>query len=158
MATPESVDTLLDTIEKTLIKVQDALPDGKAPSAVKLQRGEHDLLSFIEKARDTMMGCVQDKSDRDRKKMTELFGGDCVRISRMRAYLEATKLSEKHSADQRLPMCISTCDIVERVLTEKGLGQRLQEANKRFIPWAPRPQGAGGHEAAPPSAPAPAPA
>merc|ERR1739848_379547 len=106
-----------------------------------------------------MMACVQDKDDKDRKKMTELFGGDCVRISRMRAYLEAAKLSEKHQADQRLPMCLSTCGIVERVLQEKGMGDRLREANAKFIPFVPLQfKGPAAEEPAPAAAPAPAPA
>jgi len=160
MSTEQAVDTLLDKIEQTLLKVEDA--QGKS---VKLMKLETDLLGLIEKARDTMISSIQNTGDKDRKLLIAVFGGDCVRISRMRAYLEAAKLSEKNAADQRLPMCLSTCDIIERVLTEKGLGDKLRETNGRFIPWCPRPLGAGNDESAgytppeqPPKAPPPAPA
>lgn len=143
----------MDKLEKVLLKIEDA-----KGSNIKLMKLEIDFLSLVEQARDTMMGCIQNPDDKDRKELIHIFGGDCVRISRMRAYLEAAKLSEKNATDQRLPSCLSTCDIIERVLIEKGFSDNLRESNARFIPFAPRNLGQGGAgESAGYTAPKPAP-
>lgn len=92
----------------------------------------------------------------------------------MRAYLEACHFVGKHAEDKRRPMCISSIEIVEGVLCEKGMMDKLREANKVHIPWRPPAPAAAptppapaaeepskttaGYEPPAPPAPAPAPA
>jgi len=129
--TVEEIDGLLEKLEQSLIKI-----DKVQGSSVKLDAAQNDCLSLIEKARDAMMACLQDKTDHGtRPKLTAIFGGDCARISKMRSFLEACHFTGKHAVDKRLEMCIGSCGIVEGVLREKGMTDKLRDANKLFIPW-----------------------
>jgi len=149
--TEEVIDGLLAKIEATLLKIEAA-----KGSSVKLAMLETNLLTVDEKVRDSMVALIQDSEDKDRKKMIAIFGGDCVRIARMRAYLEAaTKLSEKTAKDQRIAMCLQNCEIIESVLIEKGLGGRLREARERFSPGDAHPFEAEKPVRAPKSEPEP---
>merc|ERR550525_1131808 len=68
------------------------------------------------------------KSSQDRNMLAAVFGGDCMRISRINAVLEAVKMSEMNAADQRLAGARGQCDSVEKVLEDMGLGLALRQA------------------------------
>jgi len=138
MASAQEVQTCLDTTEKSLVKLNAA-----QGSTVKLQKAEMEIMACVQKARDIMMASVQDKSDKDRANLIEYFGGDCFRIAKFRGILEAVKLSEKHTDDQRLPDSLGACKLIEDILREKHHSKALDEAQSRFIPW----KGIGGGDA-----------
>eukprot|EP00747_Dinoflagellata_sp_TGD_P215403 gnl/TRDRNA2_/TRDRNA2_88102_c0_seq3.p1 gnl/TRDRNA2_/TRDRNA2_88102_c0~~gnl/TRDRNA2_/TRDRNA2_88102_c0_seq3.p1 ORF type:complete len:323 (-),score=84.49 gnl/TRDRNA2_/TRDRNA2_88102_c0_seq3:11-979(-) len=119
----EAIDDAIRKTEASLAKVEAA-----QGSAVKLHKAELDFLAHAEKARDLLLGALQDKSDKDRTVLLELFGGDCQRIIRLRRALEAPKLSGKNATDKRLADALKACGTVEQVLKEKGLASRLQTA------------------------------
>merc|ERR1712070_268952 len=60
--------------------------------------------------------------------LAEVFGGDCCRISCLRSQLESRTLSQASCQDQRLSMCMLTCESVEKVLEDLGLGEALRQA------------------------------
>merc|ERR1719359_2545322 len=93
------------------------------------------MMQLFEVARDFMMAVLQSESG-DRVALRNIFGGDCARISTVRAVLEATRLSEASREDQRLATCLSACRSVEKVLADLGLGFALrcaQEVQKRAL-------------------------
>lgn len=122
--TPAVLDELLMKMERTLAKVDSAR--GK----VKVQRVETDLLGLFEDARDIMQASlVEDPSDRDRTKLMALFGGDCARIARIRAVLDAASFSTKGTVeDKRTAMCSNACKSVEDVLQDLGHARALKNA------------------------------
>ena len=87
-----TADQLLTKLEQALVKL-----DAAQGSSVKLQKAEYDFLTAVEKFRDFITQVVQDTSDRDRRSFQSIFGGDCMRIAKGRAVIEAskTKLSER---------------------------------------------------------------
>jgi hypothetical protein len=156
VCTPEGIDAQVSKIETSIGKIKEA------PSAVKLGMLETNLMTYVEKTRDLTLAMIKDPEDMkiDRQGMVHIFGGDCIRISRMRACIEAVVLSDKWAKDRReakggrVDLALSAIDTVENILREKGLGKRLEEANGQCIPFVPR---FGGAAPAPEPAPAPKP-
>lgn len=151
MSGPAEFDTQLDKLETALTKVQQA-----KGSKVKLPGAELNFLVIIEKVRDMMNAALVDKADRDREKLMEVFGGDCARFAKLRAILSTVELSDMNANDQRLRMCSDVSDAVEKVLKEKGLEGKLQQAKDSAARRFSSMPGAGRTEA--PAAPMPAPA
>merc|ERR1712216_151129 len=80
-----------------------------------------------EAARDFMTSLLR-RDVTGRGLLEDIFGGDCCRISCLRALLDAIQISKASAEDQRLPMCIQACESVERVLEDLGLTERLRQA------------------------------
>lgn len=121
--TAAAVDDILEKIDKCLVRLETF-----KGNFVKHQKAEHDILACFETARDIMMAFLTDKTDTDRSNLTGVFGGDCVRTSRMRMYLEQCELSELHAKDKRRDLCSAATDAIENVLREKGLADALRNA------------------------------
>lgn len=143
------MDKIMTTIETNLVKLKAA-----NPGAVSAIKAETNILVNLEKARDNMMTSIQDTDDKDRKKLLDTWGGDCNRIARLRAMLEAVELTERNKNDKRLPNCLSACEIIERLLREKKLAKKLEEAQEENMPWRPPPPKAAAPESAAEVAPA----
>eukprot|EP00403_Amphidinium_massartii_P027490 CAMPEP_0178403728 /NCGR_PEP_ID=MMETSP0689_2-20121128/17519_1 /TAXON_ID=160604 /ORGANISM="Amphidinium massartii, Strain CS-259" /LENGTH=393 /DNA_ID=CAMNT_0020024693 /DNA_START=73 /DNA_END=1254 /DNA_ORIENTATION=- len=145
--TSQTADELLNKVETSLVKVEAA-----QGSSVKLTKAENDFLVAVEKLRDFVTKVIQDPSDKDRSNLKAVFGGNCMRIAKGRAMVEASKskLTEKSAKDPRVQGSLGIIETVEHVLRDVGLSEKLAEAQGASIPW--RPPGEGG--AAPP-APAP---
>lgn len=118
---PDAYDALIARMENLLRQV-----DASQGSVVKLSKVELDFLAEVEAARNFMEGALHIQDNR--YLLEHIFGGDCIRISRTRAVLEAAKLSDGNAQDQRLPTCISSCESVEKVLQDLGLGFCLRQS------------------------------
>lgn len=93
---------------------------------VKAAKAELHVLGEFACMRDFMHEVLEKYSDRQR--MMEIFGGDCIRIARVRALCEAAQAT---LADQRLATCLAACVSIESVLVDLGLGERLRAAQAR---------------------------
>lgn len=124
----ESFDLLLDTCRDALLEVDKDFVLG-SESIVRRSNSELKLLEGFGFARDAMMAalCHQDKN---RKMLQAMFGGDCVRVSRVRALLTSARLcmSEQCLADRRVGGCLGACQSVEKVLEDLGMSNTLHEA------------------------------
>merc|ERR1719436_2058655 len=112
---------MTEELDKLLIKMEAAVSfvDECQGKAVKLRKAETDLLQRFEDARDFMMKVLQMK-DPGREALMSMFGGDCVRIARIRTCLESAKFSDMYATDERTPQCLSACESVEKVLDDLG--------------------------------------
>jgi len=119
--TIDKFNEVLDKLEIALQKV-----DLASGSMVKRVKAELDLLGHLEVARDSASSVVKSG---DRTLLRDLFGGDCSRIARLRAALDAVRLSEMNARDQRLPSCEKVCLVVEKMVREDlDLAAKLAEA------------------------------
>eukprot|EP00927_Polykrikos_kofoidii_P001797 TRINITY_DN1069_c0_g1_i1.p1 TRINITY_DN1069_c0_g1~~TRINITY_DN1069_c0_g1_i1.p1 ORF type:complete len:376 (-),score=97.39 TRINITY_DN1069_c0_g1_i1:138-1265(-) len=152
--TAAAFKTMVETLEKTLVKVQAA-----KGSNIKLIKAETDFLSTCEKARDGMLALVHNKADKNREVLLSVIGGDCMLIAKAGAVLAAAELSEKNTSDRRVGMAESACKIIEGILADKLKREKITEAHAANFPWKPPASGGAAEEpAAPEPAPAPAPA
>ncbi|CAK0825873.1 unnamed protein product [Prorocentrum cordatum] len=60
----------------------------------------------------------------ERHIVERVFGGDCARISRLRALLDAAGQVEQHN--QAVVACSSACEVAERLLWDLGLSEQLE--------------------------------
>eukprot|EP00928_Gymnodinium_smaydae_P059595 TRINITY_DN4298_c0_g1_i1.p1 TRINITY_DN4298_c0_g1~~TRINITY_DN4298_c0_g1_i1.p1 ORF type:complete len:1017 (-),score=123.88 TRINITY_DN4298_c0_g1_i1:34-3084(-) len=123
LSTPEDLDATIARMERGLESIIKARSRG---SAVLLYAAEVDVLKSLEAARDVMMAAL--RNSRDRGPFAQLFGGDCMRIARIRAVLNSVEFSKVHSNDQRNSLCSNACRSVEDVLKDSGLGDALRRA------------------------------
>jgi hypothetical protein len=117
------IDPVIDRMEKSLEKIE-LYQNKKA----KLPGAELDLLKQLEDARDLMNDCMK-KTANDRTQLEAVFGGDCMRIRRIRAALECLDerpLSDMNKNDQRLKGAHNACDSVIKVLEDMGYGWLLR--------------------------------
>jgi len=120
-----AMDRILFGMEAGLLQV-----DAAQSSKVKLTKAELDFLQHTIAARDFMMATLS-SGGTDRRRLREIFGGDCVRISRTRAVLESVRLSEAlYTTDDPVDKCINACESVENVLGDLGLGWTLKRAQE----------------------------
>jgi len=126
--TPEAFDDLLDKIEDSVRRLRAA-----QGSMVKQTKAELNLLEHVESARYFMNEVLRE----GRCRLQIIFGGDSVRISRIRAALDAANFSEMNAHDQRLSSCLGVCESVEKVVLEQGLGQEQQHPREVASPVAP---------------------
>lgn len=116
----ERMDSILSRMEAAL-----RLVDMAHGSIVRLPKAELELLTQFEGARDLMMSVLQSEN-KDRVVLQRVFGGDCVRVSRVRAVLDSVEFSDTSNTDQRAITCRSACESVEKVLADLGLGLALR--------------------------------
>jgi len=121
---PEVFDALLSQMEDCFCKLAAA-----QESVVQRPKAELDLLVNLEGARDFMEKILRMQGSRS--DLEKIFGGDCMRISRTRAVLEAADFSDMNAGDQRLSTCWSACESVEKVLSDLGLGMTLRRAQEQ---------------------------
>jgi len=121
--TPETFDSMLEDMEECFRKLQAA-----QTSVVQLSKEELNFLGLLESIRDFMNAIL--RIQESRAELENIFGGDCTRISRTRAVLEAAKLRDMRSGDERLSACLSACESVEKVLLEVGFGLGLRRAQQ----------------------------
>ncbi|CAJ1356330.1 unnamed protein product [Effrenium voratum] len=96
-------------------------------SRVKLESAEINLLKVLEQARDVMTASLMSVS---RELLQEVFGGSCFRTAKIRAVLDALRLSPDRAGDLRLQGCRNACESVEQVLKDLGLGAALRKAQE----------------------------
>jgi len=121
VVTSDEFNEILDKLETSLQKV-----DIASGSMVKRTKAELNLLGQLEVTRDSASSVVKSG---DRKLLRDIFGNDCIRIARLRAALDAVRLSDMNAADQRLPTCEKVCACVEEMVREDlGLAAKLAEA------------------------------
>ncbi|CAJ1381825.1 unnamed protein product, partial [Effrenium voratum] len=130
--TPEAMDNILQVMEVAWRQVNAA-----RGSTVKLANPEHNLLVSFESARDFMLGMLSEP-DPGRKHLDEVFGGDFSRIARVRAILDAAKLSTRNMGDDRVSSCMNAVKSVEGVLKKVKL---TQQAKLSGLDPAEQPQG-----------------
>ncbi|CAJ1422778.1 unnamed protein product [Effrenium voratum] len=106
------LDTLARRLERCLMKVQ--LAQGRAPRL----RAELELLTLLGAARDLLERSLR----QPRSVLAQVFG-TCDRVARLRAVLDALRLSEGRRRDRRLVTCRTACDAVEGVLRD-GLQEK----------------------------------
>lgn len=117
------IDPVIDRMEKSLEKIE-LFQNRRA----KLPGAELDLLKQLEDARDLMQDCMK-KTASDRGQLEAVFGGNCVRILRIRAavmILDERPLSDMNRNDQRLKGAHDACDSVIKVLEDMGYGWLLR--------------------------------
>merc|ERR1711957_249007 len=117
------IDPVIDRMEKSLEKIE-LYQNRKA----KLPGAELDLLKQLEDSRDLMLDILK-KTAKDRGDLELVFGGDCLRIRRIRATMEVLderSLSDMNKNDQRLKGCHDACDSVIKVLEDMGYGWLLR--------------------------------
>jgi len=121
--TPAGMDRVLTQMTAGIASVESS-----QGSVVKLPKSELDLLKQIEIARDFMLDVLKNP-DPGRVLLQEIFAGDCTRIARIQSVCENVEFfSEANSEDQRLRMCLSACESVEKVLVDLGMGETLAKA------------------------------
>eukprot|EP00929_Paragymnodinium_shiwhaense_P063046 TRINITY_DN31524_c0_g2_i1.p1 TRINITY_DN31524_c0_g2~~TRINITY_DN31524_c0_g2_i1.p1 ORF type:complete len:939 (-),score=298.66 TRINITY_DN31524_c0_g2_i1:344-3160(-) len=125
---------------------------------IKAMKAENDILLHVGKMRDFLQNSMVDREDRDRKKLLDIFGGDCQRVAHLHAVLEAITLSDMHKNDRRIVECRRACETVESVVIQKGLKAKLAEAIKQqkspLRPWeGKKGNGAAAEDSAPATAP-----
>jgi len=113
------IDDLLTSLERGVQKV-----DGSQGSRVKLQLAEKDLLHLFGQARNVLESNLKC----NRSRLHENFGGSCDRIARMRAVIDAAKLSPASAEDPRNVELRGRCKSVENVLMVSGCGPDLQKS------------------------------
>jgi len=118
--TPEAFDSVLANLEDAFDELEVA-----QGHAMHLEAELH-LLEHLEVACHFMKRIVQLRGGCS--ELEKVFGQDCVRISRIRAVLEAARFSDISAADERFVTCFSTCESVEKILQDQGLGCVLRRA------------------------------
>jgi len=121
-------------IDEILAKMECALVFARVETVrggvVRLSKAELELFAHVERARNFMMSVLQSEKA-DRKLLSQIFGGDCVRISRIRAVLESVQVLWPSSGEPRLRSCLNACVSVEQILGDLGLGFALRLAQVR---------------------------
>jgi len=121
-------------IDEILAKMECALVFARVGTVrggvVRLSKAELELFAHVETARNFMMSVLQSEKA-DRKLLSQILGGDCVRISRIRAVLESMQVLWPSSGEPRLRSCLNACVSVEQVLGDLGLGFALRLAQAR---------------------------
>jgi len=121
-------------IDEIVAKMECALVFARVETArggvVRLSKAELELFAHMETARNFMMSVLQSEKA-DRKLLSQFFGGDCIRISRIRAVLESVQVLWPNSGEPRLRACLNACESVEQVLGDLGLGFALRLAQAR---------------------------
>mmetsp|Transcript_47028 Transcript_47028/g.87617 ORF Transcript_47028/g.87617 Transcript_47028/m.87617 type:complete len:573 (+) Transcript_47028:74-1792(+) len=108
-------------------------------SFVQLLKAELRFFEYAACARDFMKKAMsmQENERRtrrtgaERRKFEAIFGGDCVRISRIRALVEAAYSLDINSRDTRLSTCLTACESLERKLLRLDLGLTLDHEQQR---------------------------
>lgn len=118
----KEIDAILDKMQNSMEQME-AL-QGKM---VKLRNAETECLKAFEAARDIMLEMLS-KPDPGRELLQNIFGGDCVRIARIRLCLDTAKFSDGNAKDQRINGCNEAATSVEKVLEDLGLGAALRAA------------------------------
>jgi len=128
----EKIDLTEKVIDEILTKMHDSLAkcDEFQGKMVKLRNAEVDLLTSFESARNFMNAALQ-SPDEGRELLARLFGGDCRRMGRIRAFTNACHLSDMYKSDARHPDCVSAMESVEAVLADMGLGWALRQAAEK---------------------------
>jgi len=116
------VDKRLDEMDKAFEKVQAA-----QGSTVKLPSAELNLLAVLEQLREAMLDALMAT---DRSRLTDIFGGSCVRLARIRAVLDKLELSPMNASDQRLDTCLGAIESCEQVLVDLGFTDELHKAER----------------------------
>ncbi|CAJ1421903.1 unnamed protein product [Effrenium voratum] len=116
----ELFDELAEHLEASLMQVELS-----QRHAVHLRRAELHLLALLGGARDLLMRSLREA----RGALVKVFG-TCDRVARLRAVLEALRLSAGRQGDQRLATCRAACDAVEGVLRDHGLQEKLRRAQE----------------------------
>lgn len=122
LAASDNVDLQIHRLEEAFTKVEAA-----QGSYVKLPAAEMNLLTILGQLRDIMNEVV---GSGDRDALQAKFGGDCSKIARVRAVLDAVKMSPMNEGDQRLKGCLDACASTEQVLVDLGSWEAMQAAAK----------------------------
>jgi len=140
------VDELVDNLESALKRVEAA--EG---GSVRLTASEVELRERCQQIRDLMLEVLIDDSHRAR--LLHVFGGECLRIGRIRAVLDTSKsvLASKtdESSDEDFPKdmiqdtifstCLETCLSIEEVLRDlghdKALSSAKEESHRKINDW-----------------------
>eukprot|EP00928_Gymnodinium_smaydae_P061907 TRINITY_DN45878_c0_g1_i1.p1 TRINITY_DN45878_c0_g1~~TRINITY_DN45878_c0_g1_i1.p1 ORF type:complete len:902 (+),score=62.97 TRINITY_DN45878_c0_g1_i1:131-2707(+) len=96
-------------------------------SLVQLAKTEYTLLVHLERARDFMLNILSHPTQ-GRVVLSEIFGGDCIRIARLRAILDERTWSPRHAQDQRIQSTRRALESVEKVLADLGQGAQMRAA------------------------------
>ena len=114
-------------MEGTLAKADDVEDEVAARASVKFQGIVLDLFAHMDAARSLMMAVLKSENTK-RTVLQHVFGGDCVRISRARAVIESAVAMGLCGRHQMAEDCLRTCESVEQVLGDLGLGFSLRQA------------------------------
>jgi len=101
--------------------------------AVARRAAAIDLLKGIENLRNMQLDSLKDQTPKGRALFVEVFGGDCRRIARLHAILEAVMSTSYAQLDTRVPDCLEACESVEAVLIDMGLNWQLDKARQEEV-------------------------
>eukprot|EP00397_Hematodinium_sp_SG-2012_P003664 GEMP01003672.1.p1 GENE.GEMP01003672.1~~GEMP01003672.1.p1 ORF type:complete len:1159 (+),score=233.76 GEMP01003672.1:303-3479(+) len=85
-------------------------------SMVKRRGAEADFLKQVEKARDILQVALQG----DKMKLDAVYGGQCMRIGKLRYMLQTVQLSAMYANDQRWKHIEARVESVESILKDLG--------------------------------------
>jgi len=123
----QAFDKILRKLEGTLAKADEVDDEVAARASVKFQGIVLDLFAHMDAARSLMMAVLKSENTK-RTVLQHVFGGDCVRISRARAVIESAVAMGLCGRHQMAEDCLRTCESVEQVLGDLGLGFSLRQA------------------------------
>jgi len=115
------VDQILDKIDSSMVRL-----DKVKASVIKRRVAESDFLTQVEAARDVLQIALQG----DKLQLDAIYGGQCVRIGKLRYMLETISLSDMYKQDQRWKHIQARVESVESVLQELG-------TYKKWVPPVP---------------------
>jgi len=105
------VDQVLDKINAEMVRLEKV-----KSSVIKRRAAEADFLKQVEAARDLLQVALQG----DKMQLDAVYGGQCVRIGKLRYMLETIRLSDMYKQDQRWRHIAARVESVEAVLKELG--------------------------------------
>jgi len=125
-ADTKSYEEIVDEIDRVWAAIDKNVHGlTKNIGTIKRQKYEADLLACYGDARDKLTESLR----LERAQLIELFGGDCVRISRLSAVLEKIEFSTPGAInDRRIESCKKMCANVIGVLRDLGLSAEIQKA------------------------------
>lgn len=133
-ASPASIDAIIKRMENLLETIDHA--QGRR---VKLRKAEMDLNPQMGKIRDAMNNILRFSTRTGRSTVDNLFGGDCMRIARIRQCLQSARFStamggnETMGGNEMKATALEACQAVENVLIEMGQGSQLRAAQENIV-------------------------
>mmetsp|Transcript_98142 Transcript_98142/g.179824 ORF Transcript_98142/g.179824 Transcript_98142/m.179824 type:complete len:899 (+) Transcript_98142:62-2758(+) len=125
--TAPAVDDLVEELETTLQQIESC--EG---GMVKLRNAEITLVETMKRAARLMRRSLRESTGTDRGLIISLFGGDCLRIARIRQVIEDARFTSSIGGEETKQDCLEACLSVEKVLNDIGwsVAQALARAKK----------------------------
>lgn len=125
-ASAAEIDDIVDDLELTLQQIERC-----AGGLARLRKAEFALLTSMKKATQAMTRSLRAITGTDRSAIISVFGGDCLRIARIRQVIDDARFTSS-SGTAAKESCLAACLSVEGVLNDTGydMANSLARANK----------------------------